>query len=144
MPSTIETAIVALQSALSGHAATVLREADLPEECPPEGVINIVPSDPREVGRHLGVGRREWECVVELEAVVRGPDASSRNAALDAVLVAAADLLVADRTLGGAVDYLDLGGPTEIDVVPMLGAETLKGAVLTATLFYETTDNPME
>ena len=60
MPSKIETALVALQGALSGHAATVLRSADLPVECPEAGVLNIVPGDPREVGRQLGqllVGR---------------------------------------------------------------------------------------
>ena len=144
MPSKIETALVALQNVLSGHVATVLRSADLPVECPEAGVLNIVPGDPREVGRQLGTGRREFECVIEIEAVVQGATDTLRDAGLDASLISAAGLLLADRSLGGAVDYLDIDAPQETDEVPMAGAETLKGAVLPVTLFYVTTANPME
>jgi len=144
MPSKIETALVALQDALSGHAATVLRSADLPVECPEAGLLNIVPGDPREVGRQLGTGRREFECVIEIEAVVQGATDTLRDAGLDASLASAAGLLLADRSLGGAVDYLDIDAPQETDEVPMAGAETLMGAVLPVTLFYVTTANPME
>ncbi|APZ53744.1 hypothetical protein [Salipiger abyssi] len=144
MPSKHEAAILALQSALSGHASDILREQDLPVECPENGVINIVPGDPEDVGAHLGTGRIEWQRPVELEAVVQGTEAAARNAEMDAALGDVAARLVADRTLAGAVDYLLLSAPEESDTVPMQGAESLKGAVLTVTLFYETTENPME
>ncbi|WP_146592205.1 hypothetical protein [Puniceibacterium confluentis] len=144
MPSPHESAIAALLSALSGHAATVIRESDLPVDCPDAGLVNVVPEDPEDVGQHLGTGTREWERPVDLETVVRGPDAATRDAALDAALVSLAALLLADRTLGGAVDWIEVGAPQENEAVPMMGAETLKGAVLPVTLFYETTDNPME
>jgi len=144
MPSKFETAIIALQASLAGHAATVIREADLPETCPPEGLINIVPDDPREVGRHLGTGRREWEADIGLTVVMQDDTGSARNEKMDTALSSIVTLLFTDRTLGGAVDYLDLDTPVGFEVVPMPGAETFKEAVLAVTLFYETTANPME
>lgn len=144
MPSPHESAVAALQTALAGHTATVLREHDLPVVCPAEGLVNIAPGNPEDVGARLGVGVREWEATVDLEHVVQGADASTRDAAMDALLVETAALVLADRTLGGAVDWIEVGGVQASDTVPMQGAESLKGAVLPVTLFYETTDNPME
>ncbi|WP_371398911.1 hypothetical protein [Marinovum algicola] len=144
MPSKHETAILALQAALAPHAATILREYELPEFCPPAGLINIVPGNAEEVGTRLGTGVREWQRPVELECVVQEADAAARDSAIDAALVSAATFLMADRTLGGAIDYLVPGAPEESEAVPMPGAESLKGSVLSVTLFYETTENPME
>ncbi len=144
MPSKHEAAIVALQGQLEAHEAAIFREHDLPEGCPLEGLINIVPGDPQEMGVRLGTGVREWQRGVELECVVQGADAATRDAAIDAVLTSAAALLMADRTLGGAVDFLVPGAPEESEAVPMPGAESLKGAVLSVALFYETPENPME
>lgn len=144
MPSKHEAAIVSLQDILEAHSAEIFREHDLPEDCPPEGLINIVPGDPQEVGVRLGTGVREWQRSVELECVVQGADAAARDALIDAVLTEAATLLMADRTLAGAVDFLVPGAPEESEAVPMPGAESLKGSVLSVSLFYETPENPME
>ncbi len=144
MPSTHEAALLALQAALAGHAATVLREPDLPLEYPAGGLVNLAPDSPVEEGVRLGTGVREWSRDVDLEHVVQGADAEERDADIDAAMRQTAALLLSDRTLGGAVDWLELSAPKESDSVPMPGAETLKGAVLVATLFYETTLNPME
>ncbi|MBU2960064.1 hypothetical protein KO516_04315, partial [Citreicella sp. C3M06] len=63
---------------------------------------------------------------------------------LDVALVSLSALVLADRQLGGAVDWIEVGAPQQTEAVPMQGAETLAGAVLPVTIFYETTDNPME
>lgn len=144
MASPHETALLALQAALAGHGATIIREPDLPLSYPDGGLVNLAPANPVEEGVRLGTGVREWSREVDLEHVVQGADAVQRDADLDLALVRTAALLLADQTLGGAVDWLELSAPKESESVPMPGAETLKGAVLVATLFYETTHNPME
>lgn len=144
MPSTHETAISALVAALAPLFADVLREAELPHACPAEGLVNVQPADPEEGEQHLGTGTREFERDIELECVVQGSDAEARDAALDVLLRSVAAQLLADRSLGGAVTYLRVEAPQGTDVVPMDGAESLKGAVLPVTIYYETPDNPME
>lgn len=144
MASPHETALLALQAALAGHGATIIREPDLPLSYPDGGLVNLAPANPVEEGVRLGTGVREWSREVDLEHVVQGADAVQRDADLDSALARTAALLLADQTLGGAVDWLELSAPKESESVSMLGAETLKGEVLVATLFYETTHNPME
>ncbi|WP_226560743.1 hypothetical protein [Salipiger thiooxidans] len=145
MTSPHEAAILALQASIDAHAATVIRESDFPAVCPAAGLINLVPMDPEEQAVRLGVGVSEWQRVVELETIVQAATEPERSAALDTALAALASLLAADCSLSGAVDWLVMGAPQQSDAVPMQGAETLKGAVLPVTLFYETTTaNPME
>lgn len=144
MPSSHEAAIVALVAALADHPGEVMREEELPQYCPPEGLINAVPQDAEEADQHLGTGTREFDRVVELECVVQASSGTARDAALDEALQQAAALLLADTSLGGAVSYLRIEAPQGTDTVPMQGAESLKGAVLPVTLYYETPDNPME
>jgi len=77
-------------------------------------------------------------------ALDNAPKTKLRAAALDMLLSQVAALLLADRSLGGMVSWLEPGAPQASDTVPMEGAESLKGAVLPVTLFYETPQNPME
>ena len=144
MTSRHEAALDAILSALAPLAAQVMREEDLPVFCPPEGLVNLVPEDPEEEGQQLGTGIREWSRPVELECVVQAAEGPARAAALDMLLSQVAALLLADRSLGGMVSWLEPGAPQASDTVPMEGAESLKGAVLPVTLYYETPQNPME
>lgn len=144
MASPHESAITALMLGLTTHPAVILREEDLPQLCPDEGLINLVPEDPEEQGQHLGTGTREWQRRVELECVVQHGDGAVRTTRIDTALSLAAALLVSDSTLGGAVTWLRLDAPLDSDTVPISGAESLRAAVLPVTLFYETSDNPME
>lgn len=138
-----EAITVALVAALAGHPSEVMREQDLPQRCPAAGILNVVPQDPVGAGTRLGAGIMEWSRAYHFELVVQGADAASRNQQLDAS-IAQIGAILHGATLGGAIDYLDLGPPTEADHVPMEGAASLKGAVVVATVFYETSDNPLE
>ncbi len=138
-----EAIIQALVAALAGHPSTVTREAELPQVCPPGGIVNLVPRDPEEVARRLGVVAREINRVVDLECVVQSGDPAVRSALLDASL-SAIGVLLSNTNLGGLVDYLDVGEPASADDVPMEGAASLKGATVPVTLYYETSNNPME
>ncbi|MDO6587702.1 hypothetical protein Q4543_19505 [Salipiger sp. 1_MG-2023] len=144
MPSPHEAPVLALLTAIAGHVASVMREHDLPIACPDQGLINLVPGDPQEEGVRLGAMAREWVREIDCELVVHGATAAARADALDAALVSLSTLVLADRQLGGAVDWIEVGAPQQTEAVPMQGAETLAGAVLPVTIFYETTDNPME
>ncbi|QFS83984.1 hypothetical protein [Roseivivax sp. THAF197b] len=143
MPSPQETITLALVDALAPHIATILRKRELPEICPLNGLINVMPEDPREEGERLGDGVREWSQVFTLEVVVQNADETARSTALDTALREIATLLIGSN-LGGAVDYLRLDAPQESEVVPMDGAASLKAATMPVTVFYETTQNPME
>ncbi|WP_299558719.1 hypothetical protein [uncultured Sulfitobacter sp.] len=138
-----EAVVLALMAQLGGHAVPVSRQDELPRRCPDEGLLNLVPQDPVETGFRLGAGRREWQRPIDLEIVVQGETAQKRSSAFDE-LVGPVGVLLVGSVLGGLVDYIDLSAPQQINDVPMEGAETLLGGVITITLFYETSINPME
>ncbi|ETX26853.1 hypothetical protein [Roseivivax isoporae] len=143
MPTRHEAITRALVEALAPLAAEVHREADLPEIVPPESLVNVVPEDPEEIEQRLGTGVRDYARAYTLELVVQDPEPAARAAALDALVVAVATALHGQR-FGGLVDFLRLSAPQDTDTVPMEGAASLTGAVVTVTAFYETPDNPME
>jgi hypothetical protein len=136
-----EAIIQALVTALAGHSLPVSREPD--SALDPSGALVVAPGDPVEEGRQLGTGTREWMRAVELEHVVTGATEAARAAAIDAALPETFALLDG-QTFGGLVDHIDIGGPEDADDVPYDGAETARGAVLVARLYYLTTRNPME
>ncbi|EPX82099.1 hypothetical protein [Salipiger mucosus] len=145
MPSPHEAAVVALEQVLAIYSPiAVMREEELPIACPAAGLMNIRPEDPEEEDQRLGSGIREWSRLIEIECVVQADTSDRRNELLDNMLTSVAGFLLANRTLGGAVDYLQPGAPENSEVVPMEGTDSLKGAVLPVTIYYETTDNPME
>lgn len=144
MPTKHEGIAQALLAALeAGCSAQVMREEELPVRCPAEGVLNLRPDDPQEDDQHLGTGVREWSRVFELEVVVQGAEEADRTTAFDALMVELG-VIFDGLSLGGLVSHLELSAPEGVDEVPMEGAETLKGATVPVTAFYETTNNPME
>lgn len=143
MPSKHEAILAALIDILDAHTMTVEREPDLDRTVGANGLLSVAPADPVEEGRHLGTGAREWVRDVELEHIVRAASPAARGAAVDAAMAETVALLT-EQTLGGRVDYIDLGGPEEADDVPFDGAETQRGAVLIARLYYTTSTNPLE
>ena len=70
------------------------------------------------------------------------PKPDDRDAALDELLVALGDVLSADTTLSGAVDYMSVGSP-EFLTETLEGAPAIKAAVVPITLEY-TTLNPLQ
>ncbi|WP_435659706.1 hypothetical protein [Leisingera caerulea] len=143
MPTKQEAVILALLDALSGHTAQVMREEELPQECPPEGLINVIDEDPVEDGFQLGAGVREWRRRVELELVVYSEDRDALPNLLDSAAIRAVDLLRA-ADFAGLITHVHFGAAEGADDIPMADAVYLRGATVPVTLFYETSDNPME
>lgn len=143
MPSAHEAVLLALEAELASHTAVEMREQELPQTIPPEGLINIAPGDPVEDAFELGTGRRSYSREIELEHVVQGASKADRASLLDAILTETAGLLHLS-VLGGAIDYLQVTAPQDADDIPIQGAASMKGAVLPIIVFYQTSHNPME
>lgn len=143
MPTKQEAVILALLDALSGHPAVVMREEELPQDCPPEGLINVIDEDPVEDGFQLGAGVREWRRRVELELVVYSEDRENLPGLLDLAASQAVDLLRA-ANFSGLITHIHFDAAEGADDIPMANAVYLRGATVPVTLFYETSDNPME
>jgi predicted PilT family ATPase len=137
-------ALALVDQVRSALSAKVTREAELPVECPDEGIVNIVPSEPREMDRRLGTGIREMQQDFEIEIVVKGSDQGERGVRMEGVLVPLGAALGPLALIESGVDYINLNPPSETEVIPMRGSESLRGTVVVATLFYETSSNVME
>lgn len=138
---TAAAAVTAALAALLAGSPTPTRDSDLPETCPPEGLVNLRFEDPVELGRQLGTGVREYSRIASVEIVAPGTDPVLRITRFEAILVAIGSLQGADVV---GVDWLDVGAPVDGELAPIDGGETLRTGVVEITLFYQTATNPME
>lgn len=143
MTSKRETALAALETALSVPGVAVARNPAglLPERIPEGGLVVLRDGDqgdPVEVT--LSPLTYHWEHLAQVEIHVRPRAAGGGDADRDAVLGMIGTTLIADRTLGGAVDWLELSGAATLPPPP--GSGYPPAAVFEARLFY-TTDSPL-
>ena len=140
MTSSREAALQALLARLQTTAGPqVARNEVLPSRLPPGGLVVLRDGDPGEPEVTLNPVSYLWQHRAEVEVVVEGATSEQRDAALDALLVAIGEVLGADPTLGGAVDWSEAGAPQTRDLA-IEGAAALKGAVVPVTLVYLTAD----
>ena len=142
MSSIREAALVALLAAVRlVPGATVQRETVVPEAVPPGGLIILRDGVPGEPETTLSPLTYHYEHAARLEVMVQGAGAGPRAAHLDNLLVALGHVLAADRTLGGAVEWLDWAAP-ETDDLALPAVAAVKGALVTVVLVYSTR-NPL-
>jgi hypothetical protein len=139
MPSIREKILSALLARLETvPAATVKREAPLPETVPAGGLIILRDGDPGDPEVVLSPVTYLWEHQTEIEIILqRGQDDDS--AALDALLMTVGDALAADRSLGGLAEWLDWGAP-KTSGLAIDGAAALRGATVPVTIHYASPD----
>jgi hypothetical protein len=148
MTSMRETAISALLDVLQAAVAemdpapTLLRNETVPQRLPPGGVLVLQDGETEEATAMLSPLAYAIRHRAELEITVGGTDEAERIEQLDALLSAVAAALVADRTLGGAVEWSEPGPPL-IEPVPVDGAAALKAALLPITLWFTAPDTPL-
>jgi hypothetical protein len=148
MTSMRETAISALLDVLQAAilflapTPTVLRNETVPQRLPPGGVLVLQDGETEEATAMLSPLAYAIRHRAELEITVGGADEAERTEQLDALLGAVAAALVADRTLGGAVEWSEPGPPL-IEPVPVEGAAALKAALLPITLWFTAPDTPL-
>jgi len=138
MPSQREAILSALFEMLRMDlTASVRRNEALPEKVPSTGLVILRDGEPGEPEILLSPLSYLWRHRAPLDVVVGGATQAERDAALDALLITIGAALEADRTLGGLVDYLEIGAPS-FEMVPIEGASPVKGAVVPVILHYET------
>jgi hypothetical protein len=130
MPTARETAITALLAVVQGlPGITVLRNAAWPERIPPGGLVVVRDGETVEEEAMLSplaygiVHRADVEVFAEGEV------------ARDAVIAALATAIAADRTLGDAVEWAEVGSP-DFDTVAPEGAATVAAASLPVRLMF--------
>ena len=108
----------ALPERIADHAMTILRDGEMGE---PE--VSLSPLT------------YHWQHQVAIELFVADPDASTRDARMDGLLVELAALIEADRTLAGVVEYAEIGQPKFDELAPE-GTSGIKACLLPVVLHY--------
>ena len=108
----------ALPERIADHAMAILRDGEMGE---PE--VSLSPLT------------YHWQHQVAIELFVADPDASTRDARMDGLLVELASLIEADRTLAGVVEYAEIGQPKFDELAPE-GTSGIKACLLPVVLHY--------
>jgi hypothetical protein len=136
LPSPRETILAALHARLLALPATALRGDALPERVPAAGLLILRDGEPGEPEVTLSPLAYHYQHRAEIEAVVQG---ATRDAAFDTLCGGIGAALAADRTLGGLCDWVEAEAPRPVDL-PVVGAPSLKAAVIPVVLHYSTDD----
>ena len=154
MPTTAKTALDALHAALltipnsvSANPGDTVASGKIPvylepdKDLPPlsQGAVAVFWGDQSEpVDTTLSPLLYHWVHRVEVDAMVSHATATTRRTNLDTLLSAISAAILADQTLGGAVEYAALDTGPQIVDEEITGAATERGAILTVTLHYTT------
>jgi hypothetical protein len=146
--STREAAIAALHAAISTALASrspapqVLRSEIVPQRLAPGGLVMIQDGETVEETAILSPLRWQVRHVAEVVTAVPGATPEARAASLDALLVDIADVVVADRTLGGAVEWAQPDSPS-FDTLDVEGAASVRAASVPVSLWFTTRETPL-
>ncbi len=132
-----ENAIAALFAVLGelSLGATVKRNAALPERIAEHAMAILRDGEMGEPEVSLSPLTYHWQHHVAIELFVADPDASARDARMDGLLVELAILIEADWTLGGVIEYAEIGPPKFDELAPD-GTGGIKACLLTVVLHY--------
>ena len=135
-----EDVLSALFTLLAGvGGATVARNMSLPTRIPVAGLVILRDGSPGEPEVSLSPLTYHYEHEATVEVIVQGQ--ATQDAVFDAVCVAIGTRLAANRTPGGLCDWMEGAAPDPTEIITE-GGEPMKGAAVTVTLTYSTT-NPI-
>ena len=123
------------QLSLDTSGTTVKRNAALPERVSDHAMAILRDGEMGEPEVSLSPLTYHWQHQVAIELFVADPDASTRDARMDGLLVELAVLIEADRTLGGVIEYADIGHPKFDELAPD-GSSGIKACLLPVVLHY--------
>ena len=127
-------ALVAVLGQLS-LGTTVKRNAALPERIADHAMAILRDGEMGEPEVSLSPLTYHWQHQVAIELFVADPDASTRDARMDGLLMELSTLIEADRTLAGVVEYADIGPPKFDELAPE-GTSGIKACLLSVVLHY--------
>ncbi len=136
-PSQRESAIGALFAVLGQLSLGVMtkRNASLPERLSEHAMAVLRDGEMGEPEVSLSPLTYHWQHQVAIEIFVADPDASERDKRMDGLLVELAALIEADRTLGGVIEYAEIGPPKFDELAPD-GLSGIKACLLPVVLHY--------
>ena len=136
-PSQRESAIGALFAVLGQMSLGVMtkRNASLPERLSEHAMAVLHDGEMGEPEVSLSPLTYHWQHRVAIELFVADPDASERDKRMDGLLVELAALIEADRTLGGVIEYAEIGPPKFDELAPD-GVSGIKACLLPVVLHY--------
>ena len=135
-----EDVLAALFTLLAGvGGATVARNMSLPTRIPAAGLVILRDGTPGEPEVSLSPLTYHYDHDAVVEVIVQGE--ATQDVQFDAICVAIGTRLAANRTLGGLCDWLEGAAPDPTEIITE-GGEPMKGAAVTITLTYSTT-NPI-
>ena len=136
-PSQRESAIGALFAVLGQLSLGVMtkRNASLPERLSEHAMAVLRDGEMGEPEVSLSPLTYHWQHQVAIEIFVADPDASERDKRMDGLLVELAALIEADRTLGGVIEYAEIGPPKFDELAPD-GVSGIKACLLSVVLHY--------
>jgi hypothetical protein len=114
---------------------TVKRNAALPERIADHAMAILRDGEMGEPEVSLSPLTYHWQHQVAIELFVADPDAAARDARMDGLLTELASLIEADRTLGGIVEYAEIGPPKFDELAPD-GTSGIKACLLPVVLHY--------
>ena len=123
------------QLSLGTLGTTVKRNAALPERIADHAMAILRDGEMGEPDVSLSPLTYHWQHQVALELFVADPDASARDARMDGLLTELASLIEADRTLGGVIEYAEIGPPKFDELAPD-GTSGIKACLLPVVLHY--------
>ena len=132
-----ENAIGALFAVL-GHlslGATVKRNAALPERIADHAMAILRDGEMGESEVSLSPLTYHWQHQVAIELFVAEPDANARDTRMDCLLMELAALIEADRSLGGVIEYAEIGPPKFNELAPE-GTSGIKACLVPVVLHY--------
>ncbi len=136
-PSQRESAIGALFAVLGqlSLGTTVKRNAVLPERVSEHAMAILRDGEMGEPEVSLSPLTYHWQHQVAIELFVADTDAAARDARMDGLLTELAGLIEADRTLGGVIEYAEIGSPKFDELAPD-GSSGIKACLLPVVLHY--------
>ena len=108
----------ALPERIADHAMAILRDGEMGE---PE--VSLSPLT------------YHWQHQVAIELFVADADAGVRDARMDGLLTELAGLIETDRTLGGVIEYAEIGPPKFDELAPD-GSSGIKACLFPVMLHY--------
>ena len=108
----------ALPERIADHAMAILRDGEMGE---PEASLSPL--------------TYHWQHQVAIELFVADPDAGARDARMDGLLTELASLIEQDRSLGGVIEYAEIGPPKFDELAPD-GTSGIKACLLPVVLYY--------
>jgi hypothetical protein len=112
-----------------------------PDRVPAAGALAVRDGTPGEPEVLLSPLTYHYQHRAEVEVVVDGDDAATRDARFDALKQTVTAAIAPDRTLGGACDWAEATAPAPEDI-PVEGGTPLKAGVVQVVLHYDT-DTPL-